>query len=219
MDNNQCISALNDVALNILAPAVQASMGIMPESLIGSNILQVHPHKSREKIEFLLRSNGGHGQSTLPAGSHGHGRSMFSPPPVAMMINIPERLLMIKVSQMMGANGIAGTCMIFYDLTEATTSPAASSLTQGDRPEPRLLSRIPVYRRDRIVLVDVKDIARFESNGHYTNIITPTERYLCNFSMSVLEERLNEELFLRVHRGHIINLNFAVELMRVDDGM
>ncbi|OYV51840.1 MAG: hypothetical protein B7X10_00470, partial [Burkholderiales bacterium 21-58-4] len=228
LDGNQCISALNDVAINILAPAVQASMGILPASLIGSNILQVHPPKSRGKIEFLLRSNGAHGQSAHPSAAPGHGPShgpghgqggMFSPPPVAMMINIPERLLMIKVSQMMGADGIAGTCMIFYDLTEATTSPAASGPTQGDRTEPRLLSRIPVYRRDRIVLVDVKDIARFEGNGHYTNIITPTERYLCNFSMSVLEERLNPEMFLRVHRSHIVNLNFAVELMRVDDGM
>ncbi|HQT88168.1 MAG TPA: LytTR family DNA-binding domain-containing protein [Acidiphilium sp.] len=219
LDNNQCITALNDVAINILAPAVQASMGILPDSLIGSNILQVHPPKSREKIEFLLRSHGPHSQRSDGPGGNGHGGGMFSPPPVAMMINIPERLLMIKVSQMMGANGITGTCMIFYDLTEATTSPAASSPTHGERPEPRLLSRIPVYRRDRIVLVDVKDIARFEGNGHYTNIFTPTERYLCNFSMSVLEERLNPELFLRVHRSHIVNLNFAVELMRVDDGM
>lgn len=89
-----------------------------------------------------------------------------------MMINIPERLLMIKVSQMMGADGIAGTCMIFYDLTEATTAPAKSPKTLGGPAEPRLLSRIPVYRRDRIVLVNVKDIAHFEGNGHYTNIVT-----------------------------------------------
>jgi LytTR family transcriptional regulator, CO-responsive transcriptional regulator RcoM len=219
LDGNQCISAINDVAINILAPAVKASMGILPEALIGSNILQVHPPKSREKIEFLLRSNGEHGQHAHPPASPGHGFGMFSPPPVAMMINIPERLLMIKVSQMMGANGIVGTCMIFYDLTEATTSPAAPPKTLGGQAEPRMLSRIPVYRRDRIVLVDVKDVARFEGNGHYTNIITPTEKYICNFSMAVLEERLNPEQFLRVHRSHIVNLDFAVELMRLDDGM
>jgi hypothetical protein len=215
LDGNQCITALNDVAIAILAPAVQASMGILPASLIGSNILQVHPPKSREKIEFLLRSNGPPGH--IAPNPHGHG--MFSPPPVAMMINIPERLLMIKVSQMMGADGIAGTCMIFYDLTDATTSPASPSKTHGGPTEPRLLNRIPVYRRDRIVLVDVKDIARFEGSGHYTTIVTATERYLCNFSMAVLEERLNPEQFLRVHRSHIVNLDYAVELMRVDDGM
>lgn len=217
LDRHQCISALNDIAFNILAPAAQASTGILPESLIGSNILQVHPPRSREKIEFLLRSHGAKGQSSdLP---ERHGPGMFSPPPVAMMINIPERLLMIKVSQMMGAQGVIGTCMIFYDLTEATTAPAAASKSAGGAAAPRLLSRIPVYRRDRIVLVDVKDIARFEGSGHYTNIVTSSEKYLCNLSMSVLEERLNPQQFLRVHRSHIVNLDFAVELIRLDDGM
>jgi hypothetical protein len=200
LDSDQCITALNDVAMQILGPTVQASMGISPDSLIGANILRVHPPKSREKIEFLLRSNGA------------PGAKMFSPPPVAMMITIPDRLLMIKVSQMMGASGTAGTCMIFYDLTDATTAA-------GPAEEPRLLSKIPVYRRDRIVLVDVKDIARFESDGHYTNIFTSHDRFLCNFSMAVLEQRLDPEHFLRVHRSHIVNLDHVVELMRVDDGM
>jgi len=206
LDEDQRITALNDVAMQILVPLVQASMGIAAKSLIGSNILNVHPPKSREKIEFLLRSNG----------AHAHG--MFSPPPVAMMINIPDRLLMIKVSQMMGANGTAGTCMIFYDLTEATTAPPPAPAA-GALVEPRLLSRIPVYRRDRIVLVDVNAIARFESDGHYTHIFTLNDRFMCNFSMAVLEQRLDPARFLRVHRSHIINLDHVVELMRVDDGM
>jgi len=204
LDAEQRITALNDVAMQILGPTVQASMGIDPGSLIGSNILNVHPPKSREKIEFLLRANGGNGHAG-------------SPPPVAMMITIPDRLLMIKVSRMTGANGAAGTCMIFYDLTDATTALAPHEA--GAPAEPRLLSRIPVYRRDRIVLVDVKEIIRFESDGHYTNIFTASDRYLCNFSMAVLEARLDNDQFLRVHRSHIINLNHAVELLRVDDGM
>lgn len=207
LDENQCITALNDVALHILGPSAQASMGIAPDTLIGSNILQVHPPKSREKIEFLLRTRDTRSEA------------MFSPPPLAMMITIPDRLLMIKVSQMMGANGVAGTCMIFYDLTEATTAPSVLPKSPGASLKPRLLSRIPVYRHDRIVLVDVKDVGRFEGEGHYTNIVTFSERYLCNLSMSVLEERLDPEQFLRVHRSHIINLNYALALIRVDDGL
>ncbi len=207
LDDNQCITALNDVALHILGPSAQASMGVAPETLIGSNILQVHPPKSREKIEFLLRTQ------------DPRGHKMHSPPPLAMMITIPDRLLMIKVSQMMGVNGIAGTCMIFYDLTDATTSPSSLTKSPGALLEPRLLSRIPVYRRDRIFLVDVKDIGHFEGEGHYTKIITSHDRYLCNLSMSVLEARLNPDQFLRVHRSHIINLDYALELIRVDDGM
>lgn len=207
LDDHHCITALNDVALHILGPAAQASMGISPNTLIGSNILQIHPPKSREKIEFLLRTH------------DPRGHTMPSPPPLAMMITIPDRLLMIKVSQMAGATGNVGTCMIFYDLTDVTTTPFAPLKEPGATLEPRLLSRIPVYRRDRIVLVDVKDIGRFEGEGHYTKIVTSHDRYLCNLSMSVLEARLNPDQFLRVHRSHIINLHYALELIRAEDGL
>jgi hypothetical protein len=207
LDADQRITALNDIALHILGPSVQETMGLAPDSLIGSNILQIHPPKSREKIEFLLRNR------------DQHGHAMVSPPPLAMMITIPDRLLMIKVSQMAGAHGSAGTCMIFYDFTDATTAPSIAPELPGVAPAPRLLSRIPVYRRERIVLVDVKDIGHFEGEGHYTNIVTASERHLCNLSMSVLEARLDPEYFLRVHRSHIINLSYVVELIRAEDGM
>jgi hypothetical protein len=207
LDRDQQIVALNDVALQILGPSAQASMGVAPGSLIGSNVLAIHPPRSREKIEFLLRSH--------DAGGHAVG----SPPPLAMMITIPDRLLMIKVSQMSGAGGVAGTCMVFYDLTDVATAPAAMPALPEAPSPPRLLSRIPVYRRDRIVLIDVKEIGRFEGEGHYTTIVTATDRYLCNLSMAVLEQRLDPHHFLRVHRSHIINLDYAAELIRADDGM
>jgi hypothetical protein len=176
-------------------------VGVAPDALVGSQILDVHPPKSRAKIEFLLRAH----ETT------GHA------PPLAMMINIPDRMLLIKVSQMIGGDGIAGTCMVFYDLTEIAT--ASTGAAGPGQPAPRLLSRIPVYRRNRIVLVDVKEIGRFEGEGHYTNIVTGEDRYLCNLSMSVLEARLDPQHFLRVHRSHIINLDYAAELIRTDDGM
>jgi hypothetical protein len=204
LDNDQRITALNDTALQILGPSVQETLGIAPGTLIGSNILQIHPPRSREKIEFLLRSSAAPGNA-----AHSHA-------PIAMMINIPDRMLMIKVSHMMGANGIAGTCMIFYDLTDVTiASPEAPEVI--GTPAPRLLSRIPVYRRNRIVLIDVKEIGRFEGQGHYTKIVTSDDRYLCNLSMSVLEARLDPQLFLRVHRSHIINIGYATEIIRVDE--
>jgi hypothetical protein len=207
LDADNRIVAVNDVAMQVLGPLVQASMGISPDTLLGSNVLDLHPPRSREKIEFLLRAH-------PPVGG-----TLRSPPPLAMMITVPDRLLMIKVSQMQGADGIAGTCMIFYDLTEEATTPPRAAANARDVAGPRLLSRIPVYRRDRIVLVDVKDVGRFDGEGHYTNIVTATDRYLCNLSMSVLETRLDPEHFMRVHRSHIVNLNYIAELVRFEDSL
>jgi PAS domain-containing protein len=48
LDGDQRVIALNDTAQQILGPAVQASMGVAPSALIGSNVLDVHPPKSRE---------------------------------------------------------------------------------------------------------------------------------------------------------------------------
>jgi hypothetical protein len=187
LDDEQRITALNDAAQRLLTPPNAAG------TLIGANILQVHPQKYREKIAYLLRL---HAANTPP-------------PPAAMMITVPDHLLIVKISRMLGPNGAAGTCMIFYDLTGPPKEPA----------EPRLLSRVPVYRRDRIVLVDVKDIGRFDGEGHYTKLVTLHDRYLCNLPMAVLEARLDPNQFLRVHRSHIINLNYALELIRADDGL
>ena len=145
----------DDVAIQVLRPAAEPSLGVPLDAMFGVDVLTLHPPKSREKIAFLL----GHSEVPAHAGK--------SAPPQAMMINIPDRMLMIKVSQMVAADGRAGTCMIFYDLTELTTAPrVGGSAAHPPGAEPvRLLSRIPVYRHNRIMLVDVKDIGRLEGDG------------------------------------------------------
>jgi DNA-binding LytR/AlgR family response regulator len=209
LDAERRVTAMNDVAIQVLRPAAEPSLGVPLDAMFGVDVLMLHPPKSREKIAFLL----GHSELAAHAGR--------SAPPQAMMINIPDRMLMIKVSQMLGADGTAGSCMIFYDLTELTTTapPAGGSAGHPTGAEPvRLLSRIPVYRHNRIVLVDVKDIGRLEGEGHYTSIVATADRYLSNLSLSVLESRLDPSRFLRVHRSHIVNLDYVTEIVRQDDG-
>ncbi len=46
----------------------------------------------------------------------------------------------------------------------------------------RQLSKIPVYRANRLVLIEVQDALRLESNDHYTWIVTSTDKYLSNLS-------------------------------------
>ena len=107
LDGNNQITALNYVATKVLSANF--------DEVIGKEILQFHPEKSRSKIKWLLES------STCPT---------KSPPPMTMMINIPDRVLLIKVAKMYGGTEDVGTCMIFYDLTDITTTPH-----QGDESE------------------------------------------------------------------------------------
>jgi len=204
LDAQGHVTAFNDVALQILGPAGEQSLGVTQDKLFGIDVVQLHPEKSRDKLRFLLQSR--------DAG----GCPVKSPPPVAMMINIPDRILMIKVSKMTGAGGACGTCMIFYDVTDLTTEPSGQ---QSGSPvtQPRRLFKIPVYRKNRVILIDLKDIVRFQGDGHYTTIVTRDDRYLSNLSLADLELRLDNSIYLRVHRSHIVSLQYAVELVKSDE--
>jgi LytTR family transcriptional regulator, CO-responsive transcriptional regulator RcoM len=206
LDAQGHVTAFNDVAIQILGPAAEQSLGVRQDSLLGIDVVELHPEKSRDKLRFLLQAQ--------DAG----GCPVKSPPPVAMMINIPDRILMIKVSKMSGSNGICGTCMIFYDVTDITTEPVVR-LAGGDETLPRRLFKIPVYRKNRMILIDLKDIVRFQGDGHYTTIVTKDDRYLSNLSLTDLELRLDNSIYLRVHRSHIVSLHYAVELIKSEESV
>jgi hypothetical protein len=214
VDTANRVTGFNDIAWQLLAPAGEQTLGVSRDRLIGIDLLQLHPIKSREKLRLLLSGN-------EPVSIQGC--PVRSPPAVTMMINIPDRVLLIKVSKMFGASGIVGACMVYYDLTDITTSPRAmlakEAVEVGTRALPRQLSKIPVYRANRLVLVEVEDTLRLESNDHYTWIVTTTDRYLSNLSLSDLEERLDPAVFFRCHRSHIVNLRHVSEIERDGDNL
>lgn len=191
LDGDNRVSALNGVASRVL--------GVGIGQVIGREISQVHPEKSRSKVEFLLESSG------CP---------VESPPPMTMMINIPDRVLLIKVSKMWASGRIVGTCMVFYDLTDITTSPQG---LDADQDRPRQLLKLPAFRNGKVVLLDLNEVVHFKSDGHYTSVFTDGQEYLCNLSLSDLETRLDATRFVRVHRSHMINVRFAAAFEKVDD--
>jgi hypothetical protein len=205
LDSSNRVTALNDVAMQILGPAAEQSLGVQKSGLLGLNVVQLHPERSRSKLSFILESQD-------PVGC-----PIKSPPPVAMMINIPDKVLMVKASKMVGAEGIVGTCMVFYDLTDVTTMPTPQASAQPL--PPRRLYKIPVFRKNRVVLIDLAEVVRFQGDGHYTTIATKDDRFLSNLSLTDLENRLDPEVYVRVHRSHIVSLQHIVELVRNKDSV
>ena len=215
VDNHNRVTGFNDIAWQLLAPAGEQTLGVPREQLIGIDLLALHPAKSREKLALLLGGVEPAGVDQCP---------VRSPPAITMMINIPDRVLLLKVSKIFGAGGIVGACMVYYDLTDVTTSPQAGngavlSGRVGEATRPRQLSKIPVYRANRLVLIEVQDTLRLESNDHYTWIVTPSGRYLSNLSLSDLAERLDPTVFFRCHRSHIVNLKHVGEIERDGDSL
>ncbi|MFC4252969.1 LytR/AlgR family response regulator transcription factor [Sinimarinibacterium flocculans] len=186
------------MSMNFLA---QKILGNILGNPIGRDVLQLHPEKSRAKIELLLRD----GDGQCPA---------ESPPPMTMIINIPDRVLLIKVTKLGDGSGAFSTCMMFYDLTDITTREHDDT---GDDGKHKQLVKIPVVVRNRVILISLSDVAHMQAVGHYTNIFTSDQKHFCNLSLSDLELRLNPEQFMRVHRSHIISLHHVHSVERENE--
>ncbi|MGO1120565.1 MHYT domain-containing protein [Rhodovibrionaceae bacterium A322] len=71
------------------------------------------------------------------------------------------------------------------------------------------LDRLPVEKNKTVVLLDPEDVVCIQADAHYTRVFDGQESYFCSISLSDLENQLNPEIFLRVHRSHIVNLRRA----------
>lgn len=76
------------------------------------------------------------------------------------------------------------------------------------------LRRLQVNLGDRIFLVDLAEIAYFESRDKYTYLHTTDREYMIDESLTDLEGKLDGATFVRIHRSYIVNVNFIRELVR-----
>jgi two-component system LytT family response regulator len=79
-------------------------------------------------------------------------------------------------------------------------------------------NRIVFKSRGRIVFLPVSDIRWISAEENYVRISTQTETHLLRETMARLEEKLDPEMFLRVHRSSIVNLQHVKEVRTEADG-
>jgi two-component system LytT family response regulator len=89
----------------------------------------------------------------------------------------------------------------------------AEGMSAGPRPD-----RLAVRTGARTVLVPLVDVDWIESDGDYARIHAGARTHLVSARMHVLEELLDAQRFLRVHRSVIVRLARISELFRDDDG-
>jgi len=78
----------------------------------------------------------------------------------------------------------------------------------GDSGQPFILSdRIFVRQREKMIKIFVADILYIMADRNYCRIFTKTHEYLLCVTLKAIEEKLDNHIFLRVHRSYIINLS------------
>ncbi|MFL6292993.1 MAG: LytR/AlgR family response regulator transcription factor [Thermoanaerobaculia bacterium] len=70
--------------------------------------------------------------------------------------------------------------------------------------------------RDAIVPIDVRTVRHIQASGDYVEVHCETGSHLLHMSLGELASRLDPELFVQVHRSHIVNLE-AIEHLRPFD--
>jgi two-component system, LytTR family, response regulator len=82
----------------------------------------------------------------------------------------------------------------------------------GNRQRGPYTARIVFKSRGRILFLPVSDIRWIGAEENYVRICTGTESHLLRETMTSIEQRLDPQSFLRVHRSAIVNLRYVKEV-------
>jgi len=79
-------------------------------------------------------------------------------------------------------------------------------------------SHIFVQKSEKLINLPVEEIMFLEASGDYTILTTKSDQFVSSSGIGKLEEILNPETFIRVHRSTIININFLKEIEKHFNG-
>jgi two-component system, LytTR family, response regulator len=73
--------------------------------------------------------------------------------------------------------------------------------------EPKYLKRIPVKSASGTTFVSTEEIDWISAAGHYLELHIGNETHLIREKLSVIETKLDPQIFMRIHRSTIVNLD------------
>lgn len=80
------------------------------------------------------------------------------------------------------------------------------------------LQRLQVKVGDHIVFVNIDEVIRFHSEEKYTTVYTVNGQYVIDTPLVELEKKLDPRHFTRVHRSHIVAIDYIAECRKGDAG-
>lgn len=67
------------------------------------------------------------------------------------------------------------------------------------------------------IILEISQIMRLESESNYTYIyLADGQKYLISKTLSTFEELLPEEIFVRVHKSHIVNIGYIKSILKAN---
>ena len=85
-------------------------------------------------------------------------------------------------------------------------------LLEDVQPSKKCLDRLIIKAEGRIYFVKTEEIDWIEAAGNYVTLHVGKEEHLMRDTMSSMEEKLDPEKFMRIHRSNIVNLERIKEI-------
>lgn len=80
------------------------------------------------------------------------------------------------------------------------------------------MQRVQVKLGNRTLLLSLDEVIRFKSEDKYTIVYTTNSQYVIDTPLVELEENLDPQQFVRVHRAHLVAIDYIAEIQKVDAG-
>jgi two-component system LytT family response regulator len=99
---------------------------------------------------------------------------------------------------------------------ERALERAKQKVIGGSKEQPRRLERLVIKSAGEVAFVNLSEIDWIEAADYYAALHVGTKTHLLRRSMSELERDLDSEIFCRIHRSTIVNLE-RVQGLKLDD--
>ncbi|MCB0638858.1 MAG: response regulator transcription factor [Lewinella sp.] len=92
-------------------------------------------------------------------------------------------------------------------------------LFQNYMNNPNAFTKMSISALDGIYFINIKDVLRFEAEDNYTHIyLNSGDRITASKTIKAYEDMLAPFNFYRVHKRHVINLNYMRKFVKGDGG-
>jgi two-component system LytT family response regulator len=78
-------------------------------------------------------------------------------------------------------------------------------------------SRLFAHHRGGVIPVPVQNIIRVDAVSGGASLVTAGGTFSSDSSLGEIQERLNPKEFIRIHRGHIVNLSHVAKIEKYDE--
>lgn len=80
------------------------------------------------------------------------------------------------------------------------------------------LNKILIKEPKRLFYISIDEVFCFEASGDYVSVVTTQKTYLINESLTALENKLDPNNFIRIHRSTIVSSNHIKEFLPYFNG-